>query len=85
VRCQILFFGSDERRTPGEVLDPARLRGVLTVSESDRFLEEGGGILLFTEEDQVRFQISTEATAGAGLRLNSRLLGVARPRAGVGG
>jgi hypothetical protein len=85
VRCQILFFGSDERRTPGEVLDPSRLRGVLTVGESDHFLEEGGGILLFTEEDQVRFQISTDATSGSGLRLNSRLLGVARVRGGTHG
>lgn len=84
-RCQVLFFGSDERRTPREVLDPIRLQGVLTVGESDRFLEEGGGILLFTEDDQVRFQVNTEATNGAGLRLNSRLLGVARPRGGARG
>jgi hypothetical protein len=57
---------------------------VLVVGESDDFAESGGAIELFLEERRVRFEINVEAAERSGIRINSRVLSLARiVRAGV--
>ncbi len=52
--------------------------GVLTVADADSAHPKGSVMSFFLEDDRVRFGISTEAAARQRLRLNSRLLSVAR-------
>ncbi len=52
--------------------------GVLTVADADSAHPPGSVMSFFLEDDRVRFGISTEAAARQRLRLNSRLLSVAR-------
>ena len=52
--------------------------GVLTVADADSAHPKGSVMSFFVEDDRVRFGVSLEAAARQRLRLNSRLLSVAR-------
>lgn len=52
--------------------------GVLTVGDGDAFARDGGMIGFVIEDRRVRFDINRQAAETAGLKLSSRLLGVAR-------
>ena len=58
---------------------------VLVVGENDRFLEQGGMIRLFVEENRVRFAINQRAAEAAGLQVSSRLLRLAKNVLGARG
>jgi hypothetical protein len=76
VGCQIVYVSSG-----GEHLfRPARLRGdpVLTVGETDDFLESGGMIEFFTDHNHVKLRINLSAARGASLQISSKLLRVAQ-------
>ena len=75
--CQVLFVCSSERRRVREIRE--RLKGVpvLTVGETDDFLDQGGTINFLLKGQSVRFEISVESAQAAGLRVDAKLLGVA--------
>jgi hypothetical protein len=72
--CQVLFVPDG---APPAYLRAARGTPTLTVGESPDFLEQGGIINFVKEGPNVRFAISTEAAAEAGLQVSSRLLRLA--------
>jgi hypothetical protein len=51
---------------------------VLTVGETPRFLEQGGMIRFYPDGAHVRFDINRDAAERVGLRINARLLELAR-------
>lgn len=74
--CQLLFMGGSTAN-PAAVLGDESA-GILTVGEAETFLRNGGMIKFFIENRRVRFDINLEMAEKAGLKLSSRLLGVAR-------
>jgi hypothetical protein len=74
--CHILFMSSAQR----DAASVARRfgPGVLTVGESDGFVEDGGMIQFVVENRRVRFDINRQAAGAATLQLSSQLLRVAR-------
>lgn len=76
--CHILFICSSERKRLSDILKAASAGNVLTVAETDRFLQAGGMIRFFMDDKKVRFEINDEAARSAGLRISSKLLGIAR-------
>jgi hypothetical protein len=50
---------------------------VLTVGESDSFLDQGGAINLFKKDGKVRFEVNLNAAQAARLQVNSRVLALA--------
>jgi len=76
--CHILFICSSERKRVADVLKAASAGNVLTVAETDRFLQAGGMIRFVMEQNKVRFEINDEAAKNGGLRISSKLLGVAK-------
>jgi hypothetical protein len=74
--CQVLFWSRPEK----DVLKtlPALGPGVLTVGEGEHFVREGGMITFVIENRRVRFDINQTVAENAGLKLSSKLLGVAR-------
>jgi hypothetical protein len=52
--------------------------GVLTVGESDDFLDKGGVIRLLIEDKKVRFEVNMDAAQQAHLTISSQLLKLAR-------
>lgn len=59
-------------------------RPVLTVGEHERFLDEGGMMRLFVDDNRVRFSVNQQSADRAGLQISSRLLRLARSVIGTG-
>lgn len=75
-RCQIIFFNRPAKSA--RELIPRLGPGVLTVGETDDFLETGGAIRFVLENNHVRFDVNQTAARRAGLAISSRLLKIAR-------
>lgn len=76
--CQMLFIAGAEVGRSSIALDRLRERPVLTVSDGVAFARTGGIIELYREGDRMRFAINPGAAERAGLRISSRLLGLAK-------
>lgn len=75
--CHVLFISSSQRGNIGQILATAG-PGVLTVSETERFTQNGGIINFTIVESKVRFEINQTAAGRAGLRISAKLLSLAR-------
>lgn len=74
--CQVLFVSKSEKDASAFLAGFGP--GVLTVSDRDRFLQEGGMIALVVENQRVRFDVNQRAALRASLMMNARMLNVAR-------
>jgi hypothetical protein len=77
VGCHIVFVSVDGGDVAALVA-AARGSSALTVGESRDFARRGGVIRFFEEKRKLRFEINPGAADRAGLRISSRLLGLAR-------
>ena len=77
-QCHVLFVSRSEKQRLGEILAAVKGSAVLTVSEVDQFLEQGGMINFFIESESVKFGINVQAAQSSGLKLSAKLLAVAR-------
>lgn len=76
--CQVLFISRSEKGHLSKIIGQLQGTSILTVSETDDFIGDGGMIYLFVdEENQVRFQINNDAARKAGLTISSKLLSLA--------
>jgi hypothetical protein len=76
--CHLLFFADRETKQfdagkAGIVALP-----ILTVSDSRDFSQSGGIIEFYIDDGRMRFAINVDAAEHAGVRLSSRLLGLAK-------
>ena len=76
--CHILFIASSERTSMKRILEGLRGASVLTVGDTEGFVEQGGMINFVLENDRVKFEVSSAAAERAGLKISSKLLSVAR-------
>jgi hypothetical protein len=76
--CQVLFIGEAEKGLLPTILASAKGNSVLTVGESERFIQEGGMIGFLLEENKIRFEINLEAAQKAKLKISSKLLVLAK-------
>ena len=76
----IVFVPGAESRRAVPVLEATNKRPVLTIGESDQFLELGGIISLFFAESQLAFEVNPQSAEKAGLEISSHLLRLAKKR-----
>ncbi len=76
--CQVLFIGAEEKKFLPSILAGVKGKTVLTVGESEHFVQEGGMIGFLLEENKIRFEVNLEAAQKAKLRISSRLLALAK-------
>ena len=76
--CHLLFIADAEIRRSAIGLGGVAALPVLTVSDGKGFSQEGGIIELYVEGGRMRFAINLDAVERSGLRLSSRLLGLAK-------
>jgi hypothetical protein len=76
--CHLLFITEAEIRRSADALGGIKTLPVLTVSDGKGFCDAAGIIELYVEGGRMRFAINVDAVQGSGLRLSSRLLGLAR-------
>jgi len=72
--CQLLFISSSESENISSVLKTIEGRHVVTVGEFDDFVDQGGVIELFIEDNKVRFSVNVDAAKRAGVTMDSDLL-----------
>ena len=75
--CHVLFIGSAEQARLNKALDRLKTLPILTVGESEAFGRAGGIAWFRLEGNKLRFAINLDAARRAGLKISSRLLGVA--------
>lgn len=76
--CQILFFRENETRKMGAAYESIKRLPILTVGESDDFLDQGGMFTMLFEDKQLRFEVNTGAAENAKLTISSKLLRLAK-------
>ena len=76
--CAILFIAAPDDRATASALARVGSSPVLTVGESARFTKLGGIIRLYKEHDKLRFEVNVSRAQSAGLRISSKMLGLAR-------
>ena len=73
----VLFIPDSARRRVPALLEKLKGSSVLTVGESDDFLEKGGMINLARRDRKVRLEINLVSSRQANLKISSKLLSVA--------
>lgn len=81
--CHLLFVSREYDGDVRALVSTLAAEPVLTVSDREDFLAEGGAIRLLLVDDTVRFEVSRRAADASGLGLSSRLLAVARAVVGA--
>jgi YfiR/HmsC-like len=76
--CHILFINAVNSKRSHSLLDAVRGSAVLTVGESESFIEHGGMIAFVLIDDRVHFQVNHKAATDAGVYVSSRLLVLAK-------
>lgn len=76
--CQLVFVSRSEKARLAEIVRALKGSSVLLVSEMEGFLEVGGMIRFYLDSDNVRFEINPRSVERTGLKMSSKLLGVAK-------
>lgn len=75
--CHLLFVSRSENGRLDAILEAVGSKSVVTVGETEDFLERGGMIALAAERKRVRLRINATALRAASLDVSSKLLHVA--------
>ena len=76
--CQVLFISDSEERRAGTLLRSLENSAVLTVSDIEGFVDEGGSIGFVFVDDRIRFDINNQVIQREGMKLSAQLLRLAR-------
>jgi hypothetical protein len=76
--CHLLFFADRETKQFAVGKSGIVALPILTVSDSKDFSQSGGIIEFYIDDGRMRFAINVDAAEHAGVRLSSRLLGLAK-------
>lgn len=76
-QCHILFISASEKIRLEKILDSLQGLPVLTVADTDLFLDQGSVIDFVTRDNKVRFHANLNAARANQLKISSRLLSVA--------
>jgi hypothetical protein len=76
--CQASFIAITDNKFTRAALGNLKGRPALTVGESEHFVQEGGKIGFFAEDNKVRFEINLTAAEHAQLKISARLLSLAK-------
>jgi hypothetical protein len=75
--CELLFISDSEKQRIEKILEDLKGRGVLTVSEVEGFLNNGGVINFVKRGNKIKFEINQREAEHAGIKISSKLLSVA--------
>jgi hypothetical protein len=76
-QCDAVFIGPFAAQHTASILRQVQELPVLTIGESDPFLNDGGTVRVFIEDNRIRFKISGKAAEKKGLKISSQLLNLA--------
>jgi hypothetical protein len=77
-KCHLLFICPSESERIADIIASVKDHSVLTVADTQGFLEAGGIINFIVEEKKVRFEINVTTAKRAKLQIRSQLLRLAK-------
>lgn len=78
-QCHILYVPvTTEASRRAALVEVLARRAVLTISEDQRFIDQGGMVSLFVDDDRVRFSVNLKLAQAAGLKISARMLQLAQ-------
>jgi hypothetical protein len=77
-KCHIVFVSASEKTRVRDILKNLGATNILTVSDAEGFIESGGMIAFYREGNKIRFEINDQTAKKAGLKIDSRLLGLGK-------
>src|SRR5690242_13270480 len=72
--CHVLFVSRAESERAAEWIEAGKSAAVLTVGETQQFLDQGGMIQFSTESEQLRLEINEQCARQAGLNIMANAL-----------
>ena len=72
--CQVLYIATDNAARIRQSLAGTRAAHVLTIGETDRFLQYGGAVSLILVDGHISFEVSLDVLEASGIQISSRLL-----------
>lgn len=75
--CNILFLNSANASMIRDGIKSLNRRSILTVSDAEDFLNWGGMVRFYTQENKIRIQINAASARSGNLQISSKLLSVA--------
>lgn len=76
--CHILFIPAGDDNKIKEIIAFTAHQNMLTVSDANRFVNWGGVINFFKDDNKLRVQINIAAAKAAGLEISSKLLKISK-------
>lgn len=76
--CHLAYLGPEKQARYAELVPLLAASGALVVDEGSRFTWPDGMIRLFVEDGRMRFEINLDAIEKAGLKIDPRLIRLAR-------
>ena len=77
-QCHVLYLGARGNARNAALMAKVSGRGVLLVDEGSRFTWPDGMIRLFQEQNRMRFELNLESLERSGLKVDPRLIRLAR-------
>jgi hypothetical protein len=78
LECHILVILEDQQQYIPQVLAKTANQPILTIANGNEFVDQGGHVGFFSENNKLRFAINYQATLDSQLKISSRLLGLSR-------
>jgi hypothetical protein len=76
--CQLLFVPATQDSNLKALSDKLNNKPILTVGESDAFIEAGGDIRFYLDGNRIRFEIDPSPIETDGLKVSAKLMKLAR-------
>jgi len=76
--CHVMFLGKPTARSIPEELASLKGSPVLTVGETNQFVDEHGMIGFSVEENKIRFEVNLDSAEKAHLKISAKLLALAK-------
>jgi hypothetical protein len=76
--CHLVFVSSSEQKKMSNILSFLKNFNVLTVGDTDDFIEQGGMIMFMTVQGKIKLAVSPERIAAAQLKVSAQLLKIAK-------
>ena len=77
-KCHLLYICPSEKDELQKIINLVMSHNILTVGDTNSFLESGGMINFLMEDKKVRFEINNNAAEQAELKIRSKLLRLAK-------
>ncbi|WP_150430072.1 YfiR family protein [Dechloromonas sp. CZR5] len=81
--CQVLFIPDTEEARIGAILRWVDRQPILTVSDVETFVRDGGAIALIRNDGRLQFDVNADAIGRANLKASSQMLRLARQVTGA--